>query len=935
LVDQSYLRSDFKARLQSVQNEIDHNVNIFNLNTEQERAFRIVANHAVTPQSEQLKMYLGGMGGTGKSQVIRALKTFFENRNESHRFIILGPTGTSAALLGGSTYHSFLGINMNNNNKNENAMLTQVRSRLEGVDYIFIDEVSMLACHEMYKISSQLAKCLNVLDLPFGGVNMIFAGDFAQLPPVGGASLYSGAVGTQIHSGVKPHLQEAAIGKALWHQITTVVILRENMRQKNQTAQDIAFRNALVNMRYGVCTSEDIQFLRSRIAGTRSDQPQVASKDFRNVAIICGVHSQKDIINQLGCERFATETNQKLTNFYSHDKWGKESDPAEKKKWGKSKVAPKTKHRSNEIDYDDQVEIWKVRHGATEHFAGKLSLCLGMPVMIRNNDATELCITKGQEGFVVGWQSTKGPHNKRILDTLFVKLDNPPQDIKIPGLPDNVVPIVKNTKTVTCMFPSDLKESIERQQVWVLPNFAMTAHASQGKTRPFNVVHLNSCYSHMAYYTALSRSATADGTIIIQGFDSKVITRGCSGYLRQEFREHEILDDIARLRYEGSLPDYINGCVRNTLIRQYQTWKGIHHVPSKTDKSLRWSSTDPLPLLPIVNDSSWQLIDKTKNKKTTNILKNQISSSFLPAHGSIAISKLKRKQSSEEINNVPIKKAKLLSCIVPDEVVPLGLRWDADDYSCAYDSLFVILYDIWIQNPDRWTLNFQSLDNEFLNTLTKGFWNVFHNKSSMENSRDIVRQKLHNAYPSLFPVGPVGTSVNRLAHELFKTSQLIAYSQKICIKCNNQQAEIEDRLGYVLDLGLSTGSSTSQWLRQLHHNTNERCSECWSQIIQPISYDTSPNLLIFNCANANMKISHKIIYDEEDHSIDLQLRGIIYHGGFHFTSRIISQTGKVWYHDGMETGQDCVAGEHLEQWLDNELKECKNRRSALAIYARL
>src|SRR6266487_3635204 len=139
------------------------------------------------------------------------------------------------------------------------------------------------------------------------------------------------------------------------------------------------------------------------------------------------------------------------------------------------------------------------------HFAGKLSLCLGMPVMIRNNDATELCITKGQEGFVVGWQSSKGPHGRKVLDTLFVKLDNPPQVVQIPGLPDNVVPLVRNTKTVECVFPSDIKESVERQQVWVLPNFAMTAHAAQGKTRPFNVVHLNSCSSHMAYYTALSQ----------------------------------------------------------------------------------------------------------------------------------------------------------------------------------------------------------------------------------------------------------------------------------------------------------------------------------------------------------------------------------------------------------------------------------------------
>jgi hypothetical protein len=61
-----------------------------------------------------------------------------------------------------------------------------------------------------------------------------------------------------------------------------------------------------------------------------------------------------------------------------------------------------------------------------------------MPVMIRNNDATELCITKGQEGFVVGWQSEKGPHGKRILDTLFVKLHKPAKVIQIPGLPEKM-----------------------------------------------------------------------------------------------------------------------------------------------------------------------------------------------------------------------------------------------------------------------------------------------------------------------------------------------------------------------------------------------------------------------------------------------------------------------------------------------------------------
>ncbi|KAF9034879.1 hypothetical protein BJ165DRAFT_1313951, partial [Panaeolus papilionaceus] len=86
-------------------------VGTFGLNEDQERAFRIVANHACCIAPDQLLMHLGGMAGTGKSSVIRALTHFFKERNEPYRFVLLGPTGTSAALIGGSTYHSFLGIN--------------------------------------------------------------------------------------------------------------------------------------------------------------------------------------------------------------------------------------------------------------------------------------------------------------------------------------------------------------------------------------------------------------------------------------------------------------------------------------------------------------------------------------------------------------------------------------------------------------------------------------------------------------------------------------------------------------------------------------------------------------------------------------------------------------------------------------------------------
>ena len=104
IVDKAYLTRRFKAEVEQEQDFINNTVSDFSLNTEQERAFRIIANHASTKKPDQLKMYLGGMAGTGKSQVIKALISFFQRRNESHRISVMAPTGTAAALVGGSTY---------------------------------------------------------------------------------------------------------------------------------------------------------------------------------------------------------------------------------------------------------------------------------------------------------------------------------------------------------------------------------------------------------------------------------------------------------------------------------------------------------------------------------------------------------------------------------------------------------------------------------------------------------------------------------------------------------------------------------------------------------------------------------------------------------------------------------------------------------------
>jgi len=97
---------------------------------------------------------------------------------------------------------------------------------------------------------------------------------------------------------------------------------------------------------------------------------------------------------------------------------------------------------------------------------------------------------------------------------------------------------------------------------------------------------------------------------------------------------------------------FIQETTRNTLIKQYQQWKGEHFVSDKVDIALRWSDKDPMILLSVVTNTAWHIIDKSKNK---NISKSNIVTTFIPAKGSKAV---KHKQDEIDDNLVVNKKKK-------------------------------------------------------------------------------------------------------------------------------------------------------------------------------------------------------------------------------------------------------------------------------------
>ena len=114
---------------------------------------------------------------------------------------------------------------------------------------------------------------------------------------------------------------------------------------------------------------------------------------------------------------------------------------------------------------------------------------------------------------------------------------------------------------------------------------------------------------------------------------------------------------------------------------------------------------------------------------------------------------------------------------------------------------------------------------------------------------------------------------------------------------------------------------TSHWPRSLEHETQERCPQSFSEMIQPISFKSAPNVLIIETNSRNIKLS-KTLKFEQGETVVLDVRGLIYHGDFHFKSHIIGTNGIVWYHDGMTTGISCE-------------NEGEGKKLILIVYARV
>ncbi|EAU84997.2 hypothetical protein CC1G_04093 [Coprinopsis cinerea okayama7 len=738
----SYLTKDFhlfnSEAVKSNQELLNSIKGRYTFNYEQEKAFNIVCNHALSGGSEQLKMYIGGMGGTGKSRVLKGIIDFFKGRKEEYRIVVLAPTGNAASLIDGSTYHSYLKIFPGEREQDIPKRVDELRTQLECVNYIFMDEISMMSCYDMYRISRRLCDARNRADLPFGGINIIFAGDFAQLPPTTGHSLYSRKVSEYQTPRQNLSEQHNSIGKRAWMQITSVVILKKNMRQSEESDEDTKFRKALENLRYFNCDDDDIQFLRSRVAEAN---PRIDLNDekFRFASIITSLNADKDGYNELYSERFAEESGRSLHSFYSIDK------PVSDKLSRTPKRGRRI--RLTYMDRNTQEKLWSMPSHTSKLVAGRLILCLGMPVCIRYNVATELCITKGQEGTVAGWVAHRHPvwKDHDCLDVLFVKLTNPPKKIKIPYLPENVVPITKISTTMRAKTGVDDRDfaCISRHQVPVLPNFSMTDYSSQAKSREINVVDIGQCRSFQAIYVCLSRGTSAAGTVILEDFADSDVRGVLDKDLAMEYRALKHLDEITDLVYRNELPEGILHTGRMDTLKAYKEWKGI--VDGNDDDESQHKDSVQTGKRKERNECPSQNLEHDAKRRRTQVSNQGV---------------FRRRTAGANSS-------------------PQGPSWDWSDPSCAYDTIVCIIFNL-CQWEKKWMAFMTNSGVPILQRMSRDVEDVLAGYLEVTDVRNAFRHMIRGVAGPEFAAGRREYDIRGILFSMVGWSNLEAPLALIC-----------------------------------------------------------------------------------------------------------------------------------------------------------
>lgn len=341
---------------------IDNTSYMPSLTPDQEAVF----NRFLTGKS----LFITGPAGCGKSFLIQHIKNHCETRNIPYGITAL--TGTAACIIGGQTLHGWGGLGLAKDSADAIIKIICMRpvnhKRWRETSVLIIDEISMMSA-ELFNKICLIAQKIRCKPAFFGGMQVVFCGDFAQLEPIGS--------------------DKYCFESTLWkeHLTDNTFYLSSIIRQT-----DPVFQKVLMNLRLGKIDEETKRVLNTRLITDESEADIVVN----------GLES-------------GTETKIKATVLFPKKKDVDRINKDELNKLINSGAVCKNFQSEDTVLHKKSrkaVDINKTHKDALDKSLlaqEVLQLAIGAQVMLIKNKSLEDGLVNGSRGVIVAFDATGYP----------------------------------------------------------------------------------------------------------------------------------------------------------------------------------------------------------------------------------------------------------------------------------------------------------------------------------------------------------------------------------------------------------------------------------------------------------------------------------------------------------------------------------------------
>ena len=326
---------------------------IHNFSDNQMKAYELYKNNC--------NLFITGPGGCGKSYFI---KKVYEDAIENKKQIcVTAMTGCAAILLdcNATTINTWgsLGIGEDDYDKIiKKIRLYKKKDNWLKTEILIIDEVSMMSQYT-FEMIDYIARKLRKNEKPFGGIQVIFSGDFYQLPPV-----FNKLTETQ-------QKKAFCFESPLWNEtFKNYIIFNENFRQN----KDKKYENILNEIRNNNISIDNIEIL---LNCTKRNC------DIQNTPTL--LYPTKKMVDNYNNKEFNKLNNNEINSYrpciYKYNNKTKKYDLLEKDTKANNTI------KTKQIKYymlDDE-----------------LKLCVGCKVMVTANINFERKLVNGTQGIII------------------------------------------------------------------------------------------------------------------------------------------------------------------------------------------------------------------------------------------------------------------------------------------------------------------------------------------------------------------------------------------------------------------------------------------------------------------------------------------------------------------------------------------------------